>query len=193
MAPECVRTRESPTWAESARTSSATCSSSRLRWCAGRAVVSPTPIIGAMALGRATNDLEHHFATTTIFHPFDMYKSHKSGQSLGFVRDAPAISFRANKSFWGLAGSAPLRGKACVITVVNPQVSKPRTAEVSLSGASARACNGTVLASTDIHAHNDKENPRVLEPERKPAGIAGSSFAWIFKLASLTRLEIDLV
>jgi len=109
------------------------------------------------------------------------------------VSDALAISFGANKSFWGLAGSASLRRKALVITVVNPHVSKPRTAEVNLRGASARACHVTVLASADIHAHNDFENPRAMEPERKPASTRGSSFAWILKPASLTRLEIDLV
>jgi alpha-N-arabinofuranosidase len=137
--------------------------------------------------------LEDHFAATTIFHAFDMYKSHKGGQSLRFVSDAPAISFGANKSFWGLAGSASLRGKALVITVVNPHVSEPRTAEVSLRGASARSCNVTVLASADIHAHNDFENPHAVEPERQPASITGSSFVWTFKPASLTKLEIDLV
>lgn len=48
--------------------------------------------------------LKDHFAATTIFHAFDIYKSHKGGQSLRFVSDAPAILFGANKSFWGLAG-----------------------------------------------------------------------------------------
>ena len=137
--------------------------------------------------------LEDHFAATTIFHAFDMYKSHKGGQSIRFVTDAPAISFGANKSFWGLAGSASLRGKALVITVVNPHVSEPRTAEVSLHGASARSCSVTVLASADIHAHNDFENPHAVEPKRKPTSITGSSFVWTFKPASLTKLEIDLV
>ena len=137
--------------------------------------------------------LEDHFAATTIFHAFDIYKSHKGGQSLRFVSDAPTISFGANKSFWGLAGSASLHGKALVITVVNPHVSEPRTAEVSLRGASARSCNVTVLASPDIHAHNDFENPHAVEPERKPAGVTGSSFVWTFKPTSLTKLEIDLV
>ena len=80
-----------------------------------------------------------------------------------------------------------------MITVVNPHVSEPRTAEVSLRGASARSCNVTVLASPDIHAHNDFENPHAVEPERKPAGVTGSSFVWTFKPTSLTKLEIDLV
>jgi len=62
-----------------------------------------------------------------------------------------------------------------------------------LNGASARSSNVTVLASPNIHAHNDFENPHAVEPERKPASVTGSSFAWTFRPASLTKLEIDLV
>jgi hypothetical protein len=32
-----------------------------------------------------------------------------------------------------------------------------------------------------------------VAPESKPAGVTGFSFAWTFKPASLTKLEIDLV
>ena len=70
---------------------------------------------------------------------FMLIQSHKGGQSLRFVSDAPSISFGAGKSFWGLAGSASLHGKTLVITVVNPHVSEPRTAEVSLRGACSSA------------------------------------------------------
>ena len=131
--------------------------------------------------------LEDHFAATPDFHAFDMYKSHKGSQSLRFVSDPPTISFGPNKSYWRLAGSASLRGKALVITVANSHVSEPRTAEDSLRGASARFCIVTVLASADIHAHNEFENPRAVEPERKPARITGSSFAWTLKPANQAR------
>jgi len=137
--------------------------------------------------------MEDHFAATTIFHAFDLYKSHQGGQSLRFVADAPSISYGANKSFWGLAGSASLHGKTLVITVVNAHASEPRTVDVSLRGASAGSCRVTVLASPDIHAHNDFENPHAVEPQPEPASVSGSSFVWTFKPASLTRLEIDLV
>lgn len=136
--------------------------------------------------------LEDRFAATTIFQVFDMYKSHKGGQSLRFVSEAPAISYGANKSLWGLAGSASLHGKTLVVTVVNPHVSEPRTAEVSLRGARARAGRVTVLASPDIHAHNDFDNPHAVEPKLVPASFSGSTFAFTFEAASVTKLEIDL-
>ena len=136
--------------------------------------------------------LEDHFAATPIFHVFDMYKSHQGGQSLRLVSAAPGISYGDKKSFWGLAGSASLHGKKLVVTVVNPHVSEPRTAEVALRGASARACRVTVLASPDIHAHNDFAEPHAVEPHEEPANVSGSTFAWTFKPASVTKLEIDL-
>jgi alpha-N-arabinofuranosidase len=136
--------------------------------------------------------LEDRFVATTIFHVFDMYKSHQRGQSLRFVCEAPAISYGAKKSLWELAGSASLHGKTLVVTAVNPHVSEPRTTEVSLRGASARSAKVTVLASQDIHAHNDFDNPDAVEPKLVPASLSGSSFAYTFQPASVTKLEIDL-
>ncbi len=136
--------------------------------------------------------LEDRFAATTIFHVFDMYQSHKGGQSLRFVSDAPRISYGSNGSFWGLAGSASLHDKTLVITVVNPHVSMARNTEVSLRGASARSCRVTVLTSSDIHAHNDFDNPGAVVPQPEPADVSGPSFVWTFRPASVTKLEIDL-
>ena len=136
--------------------------------------------------------LEDHFAATPIFHVFDMYKAHKGGRSLRLVTNAPAISYGSNKTVWGLAGSASLQGKTLVVTMVNPHVTEPRTAEVALRDASARSCRVTTLASPDIHAHNDFQNPRAVEPKEESANVSGSKFAWTFKPASVTKLEIEL-
>jgi alpha-N-arabinofuranosidase len=135
---------------------------------------------------------EDRFAPTTIFHVFDMYKSHQGGRSLRFVSNAPSISYGAGKSLWGLEGSASVHGKTLVVTVVNPHASEPRVADVVLRGASARSAQVTVLAAPDIHAHNDFDNPQAVEPKREPANVSGSSFSWTFKPASVTKLEIEL-
>ncbi|HXJ93145.1 MAG TPA: alpha-L-arabinofuranosidase C-terminal domain-containing protein [Terriglobia bacterium] len=135
---------------------------------------------------------EDRFAATPVFHVFDMYKAHQGGQSLRFVADAPSIGYGANKSLWGLAGSASLHGKTLVITVVNPHVTEERTVEVALRGAAAQSCRATVLTSSDIHAHNDFDHPNTLEPHEEPANVSGSSFTWAFKPASVTKLEIAL-
>jgi alpha-N-arabinofuranosidase len=135
---------------------------------------------------------EDRFAETPVFHVFDMYKAHQGGQSLRVMSDAPSISYAQGKTLWGLAGSATLHDKNLIVTAVNPNVTEECACEVVLRGASARAARATVLASNDIHAHNDFENPGALEPKGQPANISGSSFAWTFPPASVTKLEIEL-
>jgi alpha-N-arabinofuranosidase len=153
--------------------------------------------------------LEEHFAATTIFHVMDMYKAHQGGQSVRLVTNAPSIAYRGpvrparpvpnqsvemgDRSFWGLAGSATLHGKKLVVTVVNPHVSEARAADVSLRGASARSAKVTVLADADIHAHNDFDHPHAVESKEETANVSGSTFAWTFKPASVTKLEIELM
>jgi len=136
--------------------------------------------------------MEDRFVATTIFHVFDMYKSHQGGTSLRTVFDAPRISYGAGKTFWGLAGSASLHGKALVVTVVNPHASEPQEAEISLRGAAAQSTQVTVLTANDIHAHNDFDHPDAVTPKTEPANVSGSRFNWTFKPASVTKLEIEL-
>ncbi len=141
--------------------------------------------------------VEDRFTVTPNFWVFDMYKAHRGGQSLRFMGDAPSIPYSyqgKGNSLWGLAGSASIhqKEKRLVVTVVNPNVSEERTTEITLHGASARSGRVTVLAETDIHAHNDFEHPNAVRPSEAPAKVSGSRFAWTFKPASVTKLEIDL-
>ena len=135
---------------------------------------------------------EDRFAPTTNFHVFDMYQSHMGGRSLRVVSDAPAISYGDQKTFWGLAGSASLHGKTLVVTIVNPHMSEPRVTEVSLRGASAKSAQVTVLAASDIHAHNDFDHPQAVAPKTEPVSVSGPRFTWTFAPASVTKLEIEL-
>jgi alpha-N-arabinofuranosidase len=152
--------------------------------------------------------VEDRFVPTTIFHVFDMYKSHQGGRSLRVVCDAPSIGFQATvppprrrrsipgeaeaKSLWGLAGSASLQGKTLVVTVVNPHANEPQTAEVSLRGGEAKSVQATVLTAPDIHAHDDFDHPDAVIPAMEAASVSGSRFTWTFKPASVTKLEIAL-
>jgi alpha-N-arabinofuranosidase len=136
--------------------------------------------------------MEDRFVATTIFHAFDMYKSHQGGRSLRLVCDAPRISYGEGKTFWGLAGSASVQGKTLVVTVVNPHASDPSVAEVSLRGGEAKSAQVSVLTAPDIHAHNDFNHPSEVVPKTEPASVSGSRFAWTFQPASVTKLEIEL-
>ncbi len=141
--------------------------------------------------------VEDRFTVTPNFWVYDMYKAHRGGQSLRFVADAPAVSYSyggKDGSLWGLAGSASIhpKQKKLVITVVNPDVSEERATAIALHGAAARSGRATVLAEGDIHAYNDFAHPDAVHPTEGPAKVSGSRFAWSFKPASVTKLEIDL-
>lgn len=90
------------------------------------------------------------------------------------------------------AGSASLRGKTLVLTVVNPHGSEPRVADVSLRGGEAKCGQVTVLSAPDIHAHNDFDHPDTVAPRTEPGAVSGSRFSWTFPPASVTKLEIEL-
>lgn len=140
--------------------------------------------------------LEDRFTVTPIFWVFEMYKAHRGGQSLRFLSDAPAIPYSydgESKTLWGLAGSASLhQKKRLVVTVVNPNVSEECPTEISLRGASAQSGRATVLAEVDIRAYNDFAHPNTVRPTEELANVSGSHFAWTFKPASITKLEINL-
>jgi alpha-N-arabinofuranosidase len=95
-------------------------------------------------------------------------------------------------SFWGLEGSASLRGKQLVLTVVNPHASEARETEIVVRGARVESCQARVLSATDIHAHNSFTNPRALEPREQTVSVSGGSFVYQFLPASVTRLQLTL-
>ena len=138
---------------------------------------------------------EDKFCITPVGHVFDMYSAHQGGQSLRTIFSAPRLSYdRDGKpaSFWGLKGSASLRDKALVLTVVNPSVSEPRAAEISVRGRSIMSASATVLAHSDIHAHNSFEQRDVVQPQSQAVEAHGRTVVATFRPASVTKIVLNL-
>ena len=138
---------------------------------------------------------EDRFVVTPVGHVFAMYASHQGGQALRTIFSAPAIQYdRDGKpaSFWGLKGSASLREKNLILTVVNPHVSQPREAEISLRGAGLRSGSATTLTNSDIHAHNTFEHRDAVTPQTKNLDIKGRMLTYVFPPASVTKLALTL-
>jgi alpha-N-arabinofuranosidase len=95
-------------------------------------------------------------------------------------------------SFWGLNGSASLKGKQLVLTVVNPHHNQERETEIAVRGAAIKSGETRTLTSTDLHARNTFANPRALEPKDAPLSASGSTITFKFAPASVTRLLLDL-
>jgi alpha-L-arabinofuranosidase len=138
---------------------------------------------------------EDRFVVTPVGHVFAMYASHQGAQALRTIFSAPAIPYdRDGKpaSFWGLKGSASLREKNLILTVVNPHVSQPREAEISLRVAGLRSGSATILTNSDIHAHNTFERRDAVTPQTKNLDIKGRTLTYVFPPASVTKLALTL-
>jgi alpha-N-arabinofuranosidase len=140
---------------------------------------------------------EDRFFVTPNYHVFDMYAAHQNGQAVRTVFSAPPVRHTRlgqPATFRGLLGSASVRDRRAVLTVVNPDAREAREAEIAWRGATVRSAQARVLTASDIHAHNSFDDPRALEPvDTAVPAASGASFAWRFPAASVTRLLVDLV
>ena len=139
---------------------------------------------------------EDRFVATPTFHVFEMYGQHVDGRAVRSLFSAPRISYaRLNgpAAIWGLGGSATLKDRTLTLTVVNPHVSEPSAAEIALRGAEVKSLRASVLAASDIHAHNTFDRPDVVRPREAPTDRAsGSTITHTFPPASVTRLTVEL-
>ena len=155
---------------------------------------------------------EDKFTLTPTFHVFQMYLPHRGAQAIRANFTAPTIanplanaptpaggnsyigSLEAVKTLAGLSGSASIvttgNGKLLTLTVTNPHLDRPITTEITLRGASIASAAGTVLAESDVHAHNDFAHPNAVHP--RPATItapSGGRLTHSFPPASITTLQ----
>jgi len=138
---------------------------------------------------------EDKFCVTPVGHVFAMYAAHQGGQSLRTIFSAPPVRYdRDGKpaSFWGLQGSASLRGKELQLTVVNPHVSEARETSILLRGARIASGSATILTNADLHTHNTFAQPAALEPQTKPLSLTSAAPTFVFPPASVTRLTLML-
>jgi len=138
---------------------------------------------------------EDKFCVTPVGHVFALYAAHQGGQSLRTIFSVPEISYdRDGKraSFWGLRGSASLHDKQLVLTVVNPDVSAAREAEIGIRGGSIQSGSATFLTHSDIHAHNSFDQKNVVTPQTKAVEGKGRTLTYSFPPASVTKLALQL-
>jgi alpha-N-arabinofuranosidase len=139
---------------------------------------------------------EDRFLATPNFHVFEMYQAHAGAQAVRAEFVAPRVSFtRAGKpaDFWGLSGSASLKGKQLTLTAVNPDARNGREAEINVRGARITTAAARVLSDPDIHAHNSFASPHALEPKDQRPNLSDSgALVYRFAPASVTRLQLTL-
>jgi alpha-N-arabinofuranosidase len=143
---------------------------------------------------------EDKFIMTPNYHVFEMYGAHAGATSLRTEFVAPKAAFtrldaqrkEVPVSLWGLNGSASLKGKQLVLTVVNPHAKDAREADIAIRGASIKSGESRTLTANDIHARNSFANPNALEPKNATVPGSGSNITYTFAPASVTRLVFQL-
>src|SRR5262249_28418020 len=129
-----------------------------------------------------------------------MYGAHSGAAAVRTEFVAPKAAFtrldaqrkEVPATLWGLNGSASIKAKQLVLTVVNPHAKETRETEIAIRGASIRSGESRTLTSTDLPARNTFANPRGLEPKDAQLSASGSTTVFAFPPASVTRLLLDL-
>jgi alpha-N-arabinofuranosidase len=158
--------------------------------------------VGMAACAQLVNNLNalflthgEQFTTTPVFNVFEMYAAHQGGTAVRAEFSAPEVRYdRDGKpaSFWGLKGSASLRGKTLTLTAVNPDVSQPRETEIVLRGAKAASARAWVVAEPDIHAHNTLTQPDQVKTRNAEVAVHADSLSFTFPPASVVKIEVQL-
>ena len=138
---------------------------------------------------------EEHFIATPNFHVFAMYAAHQGGQALRAEFSAPDVQYARDDKparFWGLNGSASRKGQTVTLTIVNSDVSKTIETQIALRGSTVTRASGTVLASSDMHAHNTFDQPNAVMPTNLPVALGGGLLNVSIPPASVARLDVSL-
>ena len=97
------------------------------------------------------------------------------------------------KTLAGLSGSASISGKQLTLSVVNPHLTKPVTTEIAVRGSAISSVAGQVLASHDIHDHNDFDHPNAVMAAAAELGLPTlGKLRHTFPPASVTTLTLTL-
>jgi alpha-N-arabinofuranosidase len=138
---------------------------------------------------------EDKFTVTPNFYVFEMYAAHQGGQAVRAEFSAPSVSYvRDGKpaEFWGLHGSASIKGKQVTLTMVNPHANEARETTINLRGATVASATATVLTNPDLHAHNSFERPDAVQSKPAAVGSVKPALTFTVPAASVVKLAIDL-
>jgi alpha-N-arabinofuranosidase len=139
---------------------------------------------------------EDRFVVTPVGYVFEMYAPHQGSQAVRTIFSSPSVHYDRDgtpASFWGLKGSASVRNKDLMLTVVNPHVSDARETEIVVRGAAAESGNITTLTHSDIRAHNTFQQRQVVVPQSKALDVKGRVMVLRLPPASMTAVQIHLV
>jgi alpha-L-arabinofuranosidase len=138
---------------------------------------------------------EDRFVATPNYYVFGMYGAHQGGRSLRTEFSAPEIHYDRDGisgRFWALNGSASEKGNVMTLTVVHPELNNAIDTQIAINGARILHVSATVLAASDIHAHNTFDLPDKVKPAQLSVALAGGLINVSLPPASVVKFEIVL-
>jgi alpha-N-arabinofuranosidase len=138
---------------------------------------------------------EDRFIVTPNFYVFAMYSGHQGGQALRAEFSSSDVNYvRGGQSatFWGLKGSASLKQNAITLTLVNPDLSMPKSTQIKLRGTRVKDVSADVLTSPDMHAHNTFERPNTVKLAKLEVSASGDLVNTNLPTASVACIKITV-
>jgi alpha-L-arabinofuranosidase len=139
--------------------------------------------------------MEDKFVATPVFDVFEMYAAHQGGTSLRTEIAAEPTTYPRDgvpTNFWGVKGSASLKGKTLVVSLARPDTQEALTVDIRPRGATVRSGRITTLTNSVLNAHNTFEQPNVVRPTSRDLKLSGGAVTVELPAASVNVLELTL-
>jgi alpha-N-arabinofuranosidase len=158
--------------------------------------------VGMAAIAQLVNCLQSlfladgtRFIVTPTYHVFAMHVAHQGADSVRTLISAPRVAHQRDgkpASFWGMNGSASVKDRQVVVTLVNPAATETRETEVVVRGGSAASARYTLLTAGEMNAHNTFDAPDAVKPTTSDARVSGGTVVITVPPKSVAKVEIAL-
>jgi alpha-N-arabinofuranosidase len=125
-----------------------------------------------------------------------MYAAHQGGTALRTEIAAEETIYPRDgvpANFWGVKGSASLKGKTLVVSLARPDTKEALIVDIRPRGATIRSGRITTLTNSVLNAHNTFEQPNLVRPTTRDLKISAGGLTVELSAASVNVLELTLV
>jgi alpha-N-arabinofuranosidase len=158
--------------------------------------------VGLAAIAQLVNCLQSlffadgdRFIVTPTYHVFAMHAAHQGADAVRTMVSAPRLTMQRNgqpATFWGLNGSASVKDRRLVVTLVNPSATDVRETEIVVRGGGVSSARATQLTAQEMNAHNTFEAPDAVAPADATARVSGGTVVLTAPARSVMKVEIAL-
>ena len=117
------------------------------------------------------------FARTPVFYVFDMYRNHMGARlaQMQIHCEELRVPSRSGGSATmpGLSGSASIRDKELTVTITNPSLDSPVTAQIRFTNRNLTEGQGSLLTNSEMTAGNSLDHPDIVRSVAFPVSVAG--------------------